>query len=320
MSEFYELARIKEIPIKELAGELGIEVVTRNGGSWCKLRNEDTASCKLYENTNTFCDFGDGNRGGDVIAFYATAEGVSNTEAIAALAQMFNIGAVYQNKEAVEYSLSNRQFAMIGILAERATLNFDINVEKYGVEKTREFSEKYRISVNELRQQHPKVYTNMLRARAIPFVHQERQDYYLALFSYVSGVGDIDEIKKLETRCNQQNEILKLAVKNTELNYKSVACNIEKDIMKIRSGQIQAECGNVPYMELKASAKKDNDTLRYKEISYPMYQEKRGDLEDVRYAAFLKADKVNLAYGRRDELRIEAAFPQIECKKKQIKK
>ena len=61
--KYYDFKILKAIPIQEVAERMGIEVSTKGGGLWCKIRPEDTASCKLYTTTNTFCDFGGGVAG-----------------------------------------------------------------------------------------------------------------------------------------------------------------------------------------------------------------------------------------------------------------
>lgn len=77
--------------IKELnARNIGIEVVSSDfyqvpdnrGFVKSPVTTDSTRSCKLYPSTNTFCDFANGNFGGDVIAFVAYAQGINNWESM----------------------------------------------------------------------------------------------------------------------------------------------------------------------------------------------------------------------------------------------
>ncbi len=311
----FDFNRLKEIPIVEVASALGIEVKQKNGGAWCKLRNEKTASCKLYETTNTFCDFGDGNRGGDTIDFVAAARGIDITSASEVLANMFGIEADNLKTPPENQELSFIQYEKIGIAGELATMNFDFDIDKYGVERTRAFSEKYRMSVNELKKQYPKVYENMLRVKAVPFVYEKRQEYYRSLWNndmfYKSMGVDYSKnheltgemrLKALER--NRENKLLCQAIKGTELKYKSVTCEVEEDIKKIRSGAIQFEVGNVMY----ASMKHTNKALSYKEVSAETYLKQVNGLNNVEHAAFVKGDKVNMAFKPEDKQLVENVF------------
>lgn len=60
---YYDLERIKEIPLKEVLEDYG--VVVDSYGKF-KLREEKTPSCKWYPKTNSYYDFGDSS-GGNVI-------------------------------------------------------------------------------------------------------------------------------------------------------------------------------------------------------------------------------------------------------------
>jgi len=64
MKAFYNLEDLNSISILEVCNYFGVPI-NKNGGSYfCKLRNERTASCKLYLNNSdghdSFYDFGSG--------------------------------------------------------------------------------------------------------------------------------------------------------------------------------------------------------------------------------------------------------------------
>lgn len=57
-------------------------------------------SCRLYPGTDTFCDFANGNRGGDTIAFVAYVKGLNNWEGAKLLAEHYGLsGADERSRE-----------------------------------------------------------------------------------------------------------------------------------------------------------------------------------------------------------------------------
>ena len=68
---FYDLEKLKSIPIHEVAQAYGVSVKKVGNDYWCAIRQERTASCKLYTKTNSFCDFGAANYGGNTIELTA---------------------------------------------------------------------------------------------------------------------------------------------------------------------------------------------------------------------------------------------------------
>ena len=314
MASFYDLETLKSIPIEEVAQSLGLEVVTQGGGLWCKVRDEKTASCKLYTSTNTFCDFGS-QEAGDTIHLVAYCKGISNADAIEALANMFGIQPLHQEKETIQWEITNREYALIGIQGELATMNFDIDIEKYGEEKTKRFTDKYRMTVNELRRRYPKVYENMLKFRAIPYVYQRRQEYYRMLWSgdYLSRSLGVDllhdvsatgEYRHYAERLNAADHVMRRAILETSVKYTSVSLNVAADIQKIRSGALSFEVGNTPYFDLKKREAEQERKLAFIEMPADDFIGKQEALAAFAFAAFVKGDKVNIACSQSDKSQI----------------
>ena len=88
---FYDINKLKEIPIGDIADKLGIDTVKRGNKLWCNLRGEKTASCCINIDKNYFYDFGGQPEGGDGIKFVSKAEGISAKDSIYRLADMFAI-------------------------------------------------------------------------------------------------------------------------------------------------------------------------------------------------------------------------------------
>lgn len=317
---YYELDELKSIPIVDVATALGLEVTTKGGGKWCKVRDERTASCKLYEHTNSYSDFGIG-RAGDTIDFVAYVKEVSNVVAIGELARMFHIQPINHVIQSEQCELSYAQYEKIGISGELATENFDFDLNKYGVEKTQAFSDKYRMTVNELKKQYPKVYENMIKARAIPYLYNQRQQYYRLLWTtdrlHRECGGDlaqmppvVGEFFEKARQLNSADKIMQQAVRNTNIRYTPVTLDVRKDITAIREGTLSFEVGTQNYYDLKKGETARGHKLCFKEVSASDYEEGKEVLSGIKYAAFVKGDKVNLAYRLSDTDKINEVFPK----------
>jgi len=132
---FYNIEEIRAIPIEDVCKANGIEIVTKSGGSWCCVRSEKSASCKIYEG-NTFCDFGNANRGGDVIDFYCyitdlnPKDKADRTKAIYALAEQFDIKPINccKSGKGKQLKLTAQEYERIGICADLTTKNMNENI------------------------------------------------------------------------------------------------------------------------------------------------------------------------------------------------
>lgn len=77
-----DIDAIKQIPIMRLVEQYNIKH-KRSGVNrvYCDIRNERTPSCCIYEDQNSFYDYGSGT-GGSVIDFYMVLTGASLKDAI----------------------------------------------------------------------------------------------------------------------------------------------------------------------------------------------------------------------------------------------
>lgn len=62
---------------------------------------DKTASLAIFPETNRFCDFANGNKGGDVISLYAYVKGCSQWEALKALTQYYGLSDGRQDRRDV---------------------------------------------------------------------------------------------------------------------------------------------------------------------------------------------------------------------------
>lgn len=296
---YYDLDKIKEIPITDVLSDLyGIEA-RQHGRSraYCAIRDEKTPSCCLYLDTNSFCDYGDGNRGGNVINLVEYLSNCEFKDAVQMLAERYGISAEKTGRPVFP---TNAQYARIGIQADMASKNFSFDVDRYGLAKTKEFADRYRMTVQELAESEPKTYHNMLRNVAIPHVVECRNSYYRNLYtSYLlcSSLGaeltdsmvqelegELDDLRKTE-------EIMQRAITDKSLlSFQSKQYSVEKDLNDILNGRIEFEVGNTNYMELKKDSAKQQKNLIYKKVKYSEWSRVSSNI-DFPYAAYVNGGR-----------------------------
>lgn len=282
-TNFYDLDKLKEIPIQEVLRDFyGIESTPKGAHrAFCDIRGEKTPSCCLYLDTNSYCDFGDSNRGGNVINLVQQLSNVGFAEAAELLAQRYGIAS--ERREVNAFPTSH-EFKRINIEYDLATKNFDFDLDKYSLEKTKEFSQKYAMSVKELSEKYPNVYHNMLRSRAVTHIDFMRNNYYRSLYLghlLCSDLGtelsdqmvkelqeDIKELDRMENIINRAITDKKL------LPYKAHKYDVKTDLLKILNGQIEYQTGNIDYVSLKAGANKANKNLFYQKEPFNLFYQK----------------------------------------------
>lgn len=303
-TNYYDLDKLKEIPIQEVLRDFyGIESTQKGAHrAFCDIRGEKTPSCCLYLDTNTYCDFGDSNRGGNVINLVQQLSNVGFAEATELLAQRYGIAS--ERREVNAFPTSH-EFKRINIEYDLATKNFDFDIDKYGLEKTKEFSQKYAMSVKELSEKYPNVYHNMLRSRAIPYIDSMRNDYYRSLYSGHNLCSDfeteltnrmVQELQEKIKDLDRMENIVKRAITDKKtLPYKAKKYDVQTDLLKILNGQIEYQTGNIDYVTLKSEATKANKSLFYQKVPFNDFINFNNDL-NFEFAAFVngKSKEVNI--------------------------
>ena len=171
----YNVDEIKAIPIESVFATYGYPLKRVGSKLWANIRNEKTPSLAVYPNTNTWCDFGDGNRGGSVIDLVMKFEGVNSGQAMQILAQRF--GIENESEGELNFLPTKNQFEKIGINSERVMFNLDNNLEKYSFEELEEREKKYSISMKELSERERDFYHKILDDKAIPIL-KEKSKYF----------------------------------------------------------------------------------------------------------------------------------------------
>lgn len=312
IKNFYNLDDIRSIPIIEVCHMYGVRI---ERGNKCKLRDEKHASTQLYlrdkDGYDRFWDFGT-NEGGDVIKLVSVLENCEWQEALEALAQSFNIQPVNNTEYAKKGELTDYQYAMLGVYGDLATKNLDIDLERFSLESAQKLSDKYHMSLNELREKYPDVYRKrILNERIRPYVKDLRNDYYKDLYYHYRIAKELN-IEHPEELDQHSLERFEDAAKNLDyverLLHKaaigtSVADDLEfihyepiKDYSRVISGKQQFEVGNVAYNDIKREAGRNGEYICYKIVSDNDYMALNvGLLKDVPHAAFMQGNKVNVA-------------------------
>lgn len=255
--------KIKAIPILQVCQSLGIETVKHGSRHWCKLRTEKDESALLNtdKSPNTYIDFGGSNKEGDVIQFVADYKGTDRSAAIKHLASAFNIRYEKQNPN----ELAIWEWKKIGLYGDIATKNFTFDLERQGIERVAELSEKYGMPMNELRKKHKKIYEQLLYDKALPHILDLRNNYYLSLINTYHMVHTTDfqtmpgiyaeMVKSIQDLCNAE-QIFKRAAERTAINAHDPG-NYEPnaDLGKILSGELTPSFGSHDYDSLQEAAK-----------------------------------------------------------------
>jgi hypothetical protein len=329
---YYDLTEIKNIPLESIASIYNKSIAQRNGALWVNVRGEKTPSCRLYNETNTFCDFGNGRFGGDSVNFIAYCEGVEHKLSdeeryvyIEKLAQHFGVQPQNLNpKQPTEIELTLEQWKRIGIQGDMASKNIDFDFEKYSEKQNMKFAEHYRVSMNELIKKDEKGYYQILKKRALPFLYEKRNDYYYQCFledklSISNGQVSFENKEVIEMLISQKKDLelsekaLSYAIKDeNKLPYKYVEYDVKTDIEKIRKGEISFQVGNVDYLSLKQFENTQGHNLIFNTVTYEQYSFlRRYDLDELPHSAFVKGNKVNVCYTQNDELVISKLIQEV---------
>lgn len=338
MAGFYDLDEVKSIPILDVCDFLGIPWKRSGKTYWCKLRpEENTASCQLnVENGSKhdwFYDHGS-HVGGDVIRFAQECIGCSWQDALDNLAGTFGVQSLSNSDYMNRTELSDHEYKKIGVYGDLATKNMEFPFDKYSIEYIKKMSEMFSMPVNQLRKEFPDRYAiDIMYKRAIPTVYRMRNTYYFALYcamasqKAVTGKFDINnvppkEMADLQALCKevtQGEKILGKALKGTGIHYSYRDYNIAKDLAGIHLGKIEFEIGEHTYADLKRGSKYHGVNIAYRPVSVAEYLTLGGmGLNSIYHAAYLRNDRVNIAFWAENEPEVDKLLDRYEKDKELV--
>lgn len=325
MQKQYDLTKLREIPIQDVCNVLGVQVENHGGRYWCRLRDERTASTILHPEKNTFHDFGSGQHG-DAIDMVSTVQGIGKGDAIRFLADSFHISAEADPQR--ETGLNDWEYRQIGLAGDLATKNMDFDLSRQSVEEITQLSQRYGIPMNDLRRQYPRVYEQLLRKKALPYVKQQRYDYYLEVYSQdrlAKAVGAEhlfqspqiqDDLSTKITQLQRAEGILRRACEDTSIRAYPVGhYEPAEDLRRIQSGEIKIPLGAHSYWEMNKIAGGNHTAVKYRTVDVGAYLS--GKLDSFVHSAFLKQDAVVVGYLETDYRQIRPVLDTMRPQKKE---
>jgi len=323
---YYDLDRIKEIPILDVCRNmLHLDCEQKSGRTWCKTRPEKTASTLLHEDKNTFYDFGT-QKHGDVVHLVSYVWNMDTKAAIRALAKAYDIQPQNASAEYDPNELSMWEYEKIGLSGDSATKNFDFNHEHLSIERMYELSRQYDMPMNQLRKKHPKIYEKILRNKALPYICDLRNEYYLSVWTHhqmmkAIGKPDLfyspDHIALFDTQIKdlqRAERILNRAIHKTEISPLPVRkYDVAEDFSLLSKGEIKPVLGPASYIDMKQAARKEGSTVKYKVFDYDSYVKTMLHYTDgLQYSAFLTAGRVVIGYLEKDEAQFRSFFEKMQ--------
>lgn len=314
---FYDFAEMKAIPIVAVAQDLNLELQTKGGNPWCKVRQENEASVLLHSDRNTFYDFGI-NKGGDVIEFVGYVLDLDRSAAVEQLASMYNIQPKNDQRNSDEMSLWD--YECIGIAGDLATKNFRYDIDRLPTDALISISDRYAMSMNELRTAYPKTYASILSQTAIPYVAELRNNYLLSVWSLHELVSDIGNPGMFQVECRRgvfRNQIEELkraerslckAARGTKLKVRQPSeYDPMKDLEALASGKLKPRMGTLSYDEMQKRSQETGSNVKYVSMDYTKYGSNFG-LLNFPHTAFLRSGKVVVGFLERDFEDFKAAI------------
>lgn len=321
---FYDLGRLKQIPIIEVCNKFGIDLERKGGQIWCKLRSERTASVILHPDRNTFHDFGT-NETSDNIGLVSIVCNVERKDAIKKLADAFYISPDNPRAGLQANDLTSWEYKMIGLDGQMATRNFNFDLSRQSVERVSEISLRYAMPMNVLKKENPRIFEKLIKQRAIPHVRDLREEYYKNVFSRYNLAKAIGSEQTFHNAVNNgefesqieelQNAeaILERACRGTQITALPVGTyHPAEDIKKILAGEIWMSLGNQDFQKMKKISETESSALKYRTVEFNGFRDSYTALSVFPHSAFLKNGNVVVAYLEKDHTKIKPILDKIK--------
>jgi len=325
----YILTKIKDIPILDVCDYLGINVNKRGRDYWCKVRPERNPSVILHTDTNTFYDFGNQKHGSSIdLVCYAT--GKSFEEAVYALGKAFDLAPESETEKRHRFrTMSRTDYLRIGLHSDLATKNFTFPIEHLPLNKLVEIERKYKMSMNDLRSKHPKVYERLIREKAIPFVENQKNLYYFEVWNYYTLLQSFNntylfyDSERTLNRFSEQSKALERverslvkACLNTSFNPPEPAIYDPIRIITLfEQNRLTISLGNKSFDEIKNQFR---DKVASLKLEHETFFDKRmtDELEKIPHAAIISKDKAEIYGGAEDILHVVNVINEISSVKR----
>lgn len=330
MANFYDFETInREIPIEDVLAFHGIRPSSKMRDSgWYSIReDDDTPSAHIDANRrfgNTIHDFGYGNTF-NPLTLTMYLQGVDMVEASRILGEAFNIAPKISGREGEDSAgkVSDYEWKMLGIYPDMVSKNIDFDLDKYGLSSSMKLSERYKISMEELREQvtgpnaekaderDKRRYESILRSRAVPFVYEKRYEYFrrmhddYQLAKAVSRDMEVDKIFRIhqddyETLAKKLSQIetsMKKVLEGTSVKFKGRRYNPIEDFHSVINGEVSFEIGLNSHYEVSRAAFLDKTKVFYCTVDMNEYYALLNNgLSNMQVAARQKGEQVTLSF------------------------
>ncbi|MBU3173279.1 CHC2 zinc finger domain-containing protein [Clostridium estertheticum] len=232
----WDLKAIKSVKCSDVCRNNGIDLVKKGNRLWGKLRHGDkTASLAIEPVKNIWIDFGNGNQGGSVIDLVMELTGDTNSQAIARIAEDYNIESEKPTPNKWR-PLTDSQYEEIGIIAEKATLNFGYDLNKHTPQQLQKWNDKYEMRVKDLAIKYPNDYNKMVTSIAMKSINILREAHFIRVKMFHDPLTDIKtkqflkgvSIQEVE-ELNRKIDLLNRALTSPNIKNSTLKVNFEKD-------------------------------------------------------------------------------------------
>ena len=174
---YYDFEKLNEIPLQDICSNYGIKLRETATGFIGKVRDESTASFSISKSKGVWSDFGMAESGKTAISLMQYLEGgIDYKEASEKLAIMFNIEPEKGEKKEV-VGLTNSQYKELGIVPERGTMNFSIDLSKISIQQAEKVEKRYGKPMVIILSENPKFHDSILINKVIPKIRTETEIY-----------------------------------------------------------------------------------------------------------------------------------------------
>lgn len=321
MANIYDFSTInREVPIEEV---LALHGIFPEKGKVRLRDDDDHPSAHVYKGTNTVHDFGYHNTF-NPLTLTMFLQGCDMKTASQILGEAFHITPKVTDREDVDSNkIPDYEWKMLGIYPDMVSKNIDFDLEKYGINSSMKLSNRYKISMEELRERvsGPKAdsademdkrrYESILRSRAVPFAYEKRYEYFrrmhddYQLAKTVSGDMETEKIfrihqddyEALAKKLSQIETTMKKVLEGTSVKFKGRRYNPMEDFQEVVNGEVSFEIGLNSHYEVSRAAFLDKTKVFYCVVDmHEYYALLNNGLSDIRVAARQKGEQVTLSF------------------------
>lgn len=321
---FYDISAIKQIPILSAAEQLGISVEKRGRSFWCKVRDEANSSVILHPDKNFFYDFGNQEHG-DVIRYVQYVKGISAGAAIRYLGKAFGLKPCMTHQELMNRPLTDWEYEKIGLHGDMTSKNLVFPIETATMDELCELSSYYRKPLKTLCREDPQVYRELIENKAVPYVENLRNCYYLSIlndFQLTYAMGDnsiqLYRSQALEERFQSDTQSLNRVERILSRAYRTAGLEPQEPsqhdpvtaLRKILHGEITISLGTADKQALSVLSAKLACSVEQTTIPPHTYFDDR--LSNFLYNAEYKAGVITVQYLSADEEVIKPILQELQ--------